>query len=164
MAQRQIKDTPTIKHPVTWFLVADARKARVYARQREERFVPIIGNAPAHQVESNIVHSLSPLSGMQWDAETPDTSTRTGSHFETHPDYREELRQQFARLVASHLNQTPPGQGLYDRLAIIAPAKMIADLKKNLSENVKKHITEEISKDLTRCNEKELEGYLEHIF
>lgn len=174
MTHRQA--VPVVKPPVTWILVADGRQAQLYTRQKVEKMIPLAGNSRRGHFAETTSHEPVPIPGMKWEAESPDQyevgRNATGMVFESsggarhmsepHMDVREEIKIHFARAIAEQLNQALSKKA-FDRLVLIAPARMLGEIKKHLDKKVIKQITAEMPKDLTHCNGPALAEHLESI-
>jgi len=167
------KAVPIVKSPVTWILVADSRKAQVYTRERVEKLIPLERRSRRNQFAEIIAHEPIPVSDMKWEAESASRyevgrnatgmvfeSASTARHMsEPHINVRDEIRGHFARTIADHLDRAR-GEKLFDRLVLVAPPKMMGELKKCLSAKVLKAIAAEMPKDLTHYEGDEL---VEHL-
>lgn len=170
------KAIPIIKPPVTWILVADARQAQIYMRQKIERQVPRIGNYRRNPFEEIIAHAPVPVDGMTWEAESADEyetgRNQTGMVFEStgsarsmsepHIEVRDEIRNHFARAIANRMIHEYEEKS-FDRLVLIAPAKMLGEIKKHLDAKTLKSIAAEMPKDLTHYEGEALAKHLESI-
>jgi protein required for attachment to host cells len=163
------------KSPITWILVADARNAQVYTRQKVEKHIPLAGNARHEHFEEIISHEPLPVSGMKWKAEPAseyEKGRNAGRVFESaghtrhtgepHMNVHDEIRIHFARTIAAELNHTREEKA-YDRLVLIAPAKMLGEIKKYLNDKVLKRIVAEMPKDLTHYEGHALAAHLDGV-
>lgn len=165
-----------VKPSITWILVADGRKAQIYTRSKIDKMIPLERRSLGRQFVGIISHEPTPVAGMAWEAEATDQyevgRNATGMVFESASSARhmseprlnvkDEIKDHFARKIAEQLNKAYEKK-LYDRLMLIAPAKMLSRIKKLLDGKIQKKITAEMSKDLTHCNGKMLEKHLENI-
>jgi protein required for attachment to host cells len=159
-------DTVTIAMqatPLTWILVADAKQARVYARQKSPRRIPLPGNARHRHYTEQVTPSLELVEGMAWQAESPEIyetgRNATGMVFqsvggarhmsEPHLDARSETAQHFAAAVAGHLNAALKAKK-FERLVLVAPPRMLGELRKHLDGAVQKIVLAELPKDFTQ--------------
>jgi protein required for attachment to host cells len=157
---------PVAKHAVTWILVADGKQAQVYVRERVERRMP-------PSFAESISHEPMPVADMCWEAESADQyqvgRNATGMVFssggsarhmsEPHMDARAEVKQHLAVLVAGELDMAK-AQKRFDRLVLVAPPKMLGEIKKHLGKAVLKSVVAELPKELTHYEGAEL---LEHL-
>lgn len=159
-------DTVTIAMkvtPVTWILVMDAQQAKVYVRGKTQRRVPLAGNARHRHFSEVLIPQLESLSGMAWEAESPERyeagRNATGMVFqsvggarhmsEPHLDARSETAQHFAANVASDLNAALQAKQ-FERLVLVAPPRMLGELRKHLDGAVQKIVLAELPKDFTQ--------------
>lgn len=162
-----------VKPPVTWILVADARQAQIYRRQHLEKLIPLERRSKRSQFEEVVANEPVPVIGMKWEAESASQydigRNKTGMVFESassfrsmsapHMDIHEEIREHFARTLGKALNRAKEDKS-FDRLVLIAPAKMLGELKKHMDAKVLKNIVAEMPKDLTHHDGRTLEKYL----
>lgn len=139
--------------PVTWVVVADAKEARTYVRTRNHApiLIPVGNVLKATPVERETGrHAL----GRVFE------SKGSARHMaEPSIDIKQETRRRFAQEIAEKLEECWEQQS-FDRLILIAPSKMIGDLRKGLANGVKHVIVAEIHKDLTRAPLQALAFYL----
>jgi len=175
MARRQ---AVRVAHPpVIWILVADSKQAQIYVRQQVEKRVPVNGNALRDPFSDITACEPVPVEGMRWTAESADqyeagrnsvgmvfeSAAGAGRHMnEPHIDIKDEVRNHFARSIAGHLERAREAKA-FDRLVLIAPAKMLGEIKKQLNKNVLKMVVAEMPKDLTHYDGNSLTGYLERL-
>lgn len=165
-----------VKPPVIWILVADSRQAQVYTRQKMEKLIPLAGSPRRNQFEETIARAPVPVAKMKWEAESADHykagRNATGMVFESfssaqhmaepHIDLHEEIRQNFARTITENLNQAWQKKS-FDRLVLIAPAKMLGEIKKHLDERLLRMVIAELPKELTHCDSEALAEHLDNI-
>jgi protein required for attachment to host cells len=164
------------RKPITWFLVADGAKAQIYVRERVKVRIPIGRRTKPRHYEEKVAQELVPVSGMRWEAESPEEyqignnllgrvfeSATTARHMgEPHVDIREDLKRRFMRTIASQI-QVAEQQKSFDRLVLIAPPKVLGELKKQLDESVLAHVVAELPKEMTHYTGHDLAALLEEI-
>ncbi len=162
------------KTPVTWILVADGRSAKIYVRKPVTKTIPIAGNAKHSQSMEVHMRELVAVRGMEWEAASADEyevgRDRLGRVFESanparhmsepHVDVYEEIKRKLMRDVAGRLNDAKVKRKFH-RLALIAPAKMLGEIRKHLDEPTLKSVVSEVPKDLTHFNASTLAAHLE---
>jgi protein required for attachment to host cells len=165
-----------VKPPITWILVADGREAQIYRRQHLEKLIPLERESKHSQFEEVIANGPVPVPGMKWKAESvdqydiqPDQLGRVQENAscarhmsEPRMDVYEEVKAHFANLIAEKLTRAREEKS-FDRLVLIAPAKMLGEIKKHLNAKVLKCVAAEMSKDLTSRNGQTLTKYLGSI-
>lgn len=163
----------THKKPVTWIVVADGSKARVYARQALRSMIPVKGKKYKEKNEKKLL----PVQGMTWKAESPRnydvnndlvggtfrniTPMHSNGSTERLP-LREDLKRRFMKTVAGHLEEARK-ERLFDRLVLIAPPKLLKELKNQLCHHTLATIIAEMPKEMTNRNDQALKSYLEEI-
>jgi protein required for attachment to host cells len=169
----ETKATP--KKPVVWILVADGRQAQIYTRKKMHKMIPMAGNAKHHHYDETGEQELVPV-GEALHAESPEIyekgrkslgrvfeSAGSAHHMgEPHVNIDDEIRAHFVKKIASHLN-TARAQRQFNRLVLIAPAKLLGELREHLGKTVEMSVMAELSKDLTHCDNKSLAAHLEDI-
>ena len=162
--------------PITWILVADGRQAQVYTRRKIEKLMPLANNSRRNRFEEIIAHAPAPVFGMHWEAESEDIydiergqvgrvqeSANSARHMaEPRLDVHEEIKHHFARTVAEKINKAQEKES-FDRLVLVAPAKMMGVIKKHLKGKTLKKVVAELPKDLTHYDGEALAHHLEDI-
>lgn len=170
------KAVQIVRPPITWILVADGRQAQVYIREKVEKLVPLASPSKRNLFAEAIAREPVPVPGMRWEAEPVEHyqvgRNATGMVFESassarhmaepHIDARQEVKDHFARTIAERLNRAKLDK-LYDRLVLIAPPKMLGEIKKYLEKRVLKQIVAEMPKDLTYFDAESLAEHLGRI-
>ncbi len=77
-------------------------------------------------------------------------------------DPLEIAKRNFARHLAKLLEDGLK-QAAYERLILVAPPRVLGDLRAALSDGVRAKLTGELNKDLTHATVQELPGYLESL-
>jgi protein required for attachment to host cells len=161
--------------PVTWILVADGRQAEIYIRKSVERRIPLGSNGLHRHYQEIHEPELVPV-GVRLHAESRDeydasrrqlgrvfeSATPARSIAEPRLDVREEIRQHFAKEIAERLENAEFG-GAFDRLVLIAPPKILGELKKHLRKSVLNKVIAELPKELTHQPERVLTKQLENV-
>lgn len=137
------KAVPIVSPVVTWILVADGKQAHVYVR------TPIERHLPHHDSFANYPVPLKDMA--------------LANQGDTHKqDVRMESELRFAALIAQRLNLARR-QKLFDRIVIVAPDKMLGEIRKHLNTNVRLRVVAELAKELTHCDGRELSQHLGYI-
>lgn len=171
MTRRQA--VPIIKPPVTWILVADGKSAQVYTRMVGEKRIPLAGNAKHPHYDEAFIQELAPVPAMDFKAESPEIyetgrdrlarvqeSANSAHHMsEPHINIHEEIKRHLMKTVAARLAKALAEKS-FDKLVLIAPPKMLGELREYLAPAVKKRIAAEMPKDLTHYEGEEL---LQHL-
>lgn len=158
----------------TWVLVADAKQAQIYKYHRTKQRPPLTGANRQNYYDDQSGYELEPLPHGTMAAESMDdhqighdqrgTSSNSNSPvrntYEPHGDIKEELKRRFARTIADKLEDSCK-EKLFDRLVLVAPAKIIGELRKQLSADVESHISAVLSKDFAHDQPEELFQHLQ---
>ena len=167
---------PIKRDPITWILVADGKQAHVYTRAMREKRVPTGSGAMHRHYDESSVQELALVPGMVWKAESAaiyetgphrlgriQESASSAHHMgEPHIDIHNEVKLHFIQAIAARLNEACV-QKSFDKLVLIAPPKMLGELREFLAPAVAKRVVAEMPKDLTHCEGKELAEHLNNI-
>ncbi|MDR3448948.1 MAG: host attachment protein [Alphaproteobacteria bacterium] len=157
--------------PVTiWVVVADGKQAQVYECRKAAKIVPL-GNATRQGLyDEKWAYELAPVPNGALRAESINdhqlghTSANANSPahqgYEPHGDIREELKRHFTKAIAVKLARARE-EKLFDRLVLVAPAKMIGELREQLPAAVQHCVTAVLPKDLTHYSGHDL---LPHLY
>jgi protein required for attachment to host cells len=154
---------------VTWVLIADATQAQIYGCTKNLRQTPLGGANPHHYYDEKSGHELIPAVNGLLKAESIDdyqighdrrgTASSSNSSarntFEPHGDIKGELKRRFAESIASKLQQAY-AEKLFDQLVLVAPPKMIGELREHLPPDLHNVIVASLSKDLMPFHGQEL--------
>lgn len=140
-------------HPVTWVLVSDARQARIYVRARGDQamLIPVgeaLEAAPSRQEPGR--HALGRVF---------ESKSAARHMVEPHIGLKEETRQRFVQEVIGKL-EIAWEQRAFDRLILIAPPKVLGDLRKELPDEIAQTVIAEVGKELTHAPLQALTLYL----
>jgi len=145
------------KRTVTWYLVADGARGRIFANdgpgkglyQAVEKEFAIQRPERTHDIVSDREgRSAGPAGGS---GHTMNAPTDPHAHEET----------AFLRDLAAQLGEM--GQdNLYDRLVIVAAPRALGDLRAHLPRAAREKVTAELDKDLTRLPPGDLAKHLEN--
>ncbi|MFZ4541271.1 MAG: host attachment protein [Rickettsiales bacterium] len=171
-----MRHTETTKHAVTWILVADGKQAQVYTKATIEHHVPMGGRGRRCPVEEVQVAELVPLLLRPLVAESADIyqmgRNQTGMVFESgssarhmgepHVDARIEVKQHFAQRIADLLNRAKMGDA-FDQLVLVAPPKMLGEIKARLEPSIGAKVSATLAKELTHLDTRALTEHLAGI-
>ncbi|HEV8388366.1 MAG TPA: host attachment protein [Dongiaceae bacterium] len=144
-----------MKKTVTYILVADGARARLYVNQGVGKGLqPVSGathKADLHHHDRDI---LTDKPGRAYN------SVGTGrSAIEPHTEWHRFEKHKFAREMAKVLDAAAASKS-FDRLILVAPPATLGDLRMELGDATRKMVTAELAKDLTRHAEQELPQHL----
>lgn len=137
--------------PVTWVVVADAARGRVFSTTDKGKSLTAV-------LDQDLVADNRPTRDI--DADRPGRTFDRGGEGrhakEPRTDPHEHAKQVFAHQVAELLKHEQDTTGRYDRLVIVAPPSFLGDLRGYLPATVKACVSHEIAKDLTKLPDHEL--------
>ena len=139
-------------HPLrTQFVIADAGHARWVVRSEaaESDFVTV------DQRQAPLKPRRSPQ-GAAFD------SSGQRYNIEERSDAAREHRFRFAHEVADAINAQAAGGGL-NRLVIVAPARMLSAIRRDLSPQARAKLAGSLAKDLCKTPDHELKGWLQAL-
>jgi protein required for attachment to host cells len=144
-----------MKKTVTYILVADGARARLYVNQGVGKGMqPVSGathKADLHHHDRDI---LSDKPGRAYNSVGQGRSA-----MEPQTEWHRFEKHKFAREMAKVLDAAAANK-VFDRLVLVAPPATLGDLRMELGEATRKMVTAELAKDLTRHAEQELPQHL----
>lgn len=146
-----------MKHAKTWILIADGGRARVLAAAS--------AGAPLVRVPGLERQADLPAGHDIVTDRLPRThdSVGAGRHaIEPRVDPRDQLKSSFVAAVAAMLDEKA-AQGEVDRLIVVAPPKVLGQLRRDLSTRTKAIIAGEVAKDLTKVPDHEVASHLTDV-
>jgi protein required for attachment to host cells len=141
-----------MKKTVTWVVVADGARARLFANEGPGKGLTPIPNgdmAGDHQPARNI--------NADRPGRTFDSSGEARHAKEPSGDPHRNAKRDFAHLVAARLDDGNK-QHAFDRLVLVAPPRALGDLRACLENGVRAKVSAELNKDLTHLKDHELPG------
>lgn len=161
----------------TWILVADGKQAQMYAHEKVEHVIALTGNATRGPSRVLTIREPVPVEGVQWKAGHVEQyqvgrnatgmvfgSASSARHIsEPHIDARDEVKIHFARMLAEQLNALQSKKS-FAQLVLVAPPKMLGEIKKHLNKNTLKCVIAELPKELTHCDGHGLAKHLQGAF
>lgn len=147
-----------MKHPTTWILIADGATARVVSDGGEGRsLVPVDdlrlagNNLPDRDLAADRPGRAFDRAGTGRHAMEP----RTVPHRIEH--------ERFAREIVAALEQARQ-QNRFDHLILVAPPRMMGDLRSLLPPVIAEAVSGELTKDLTKISIHDLPAHLEAVW
>ena len=142
------------KHAVTWVLVADGHRARVFVNEG-----PGTGLKPA--LEQEFIHMLPPDRDLAADKAGSARSGGGDSHhtLDHHEDLHRHEKAVFARELARHLDGYLKDKR-FERLVVVAPPRTLGELRADFSKAVAATVDGELAKDLTHATLPDLREHL----
>jgi protein required for attachment to host cells len=141
------------KRRVTWFVLADGTRARIFERRPDGP-----GYAIVAEYQSAEAHRPTRDLGADRPGRTQESAT-TGRHaLEPREDWHRAAKADFAREVAAHLNEACASHA-FDSLVLYALPQVLTSLHEAFDNAVRRQIKAEVAKDLTKLPVAELEPY-----
>lgn len=139
-----------MKGAKTWVVVADARRARVYASDGVGHGLREIPGGSFEVPKSSGHDVYADRSGRAFD------SHGVGRHAMERPTSPEDQgRLQLVRDVVAWI-AAPKNARSFDRLALVAAPRTLGDLRENLPNNLRDKVAGEVSKDLTKAGPEQI--------
>lgn len=138
---------------VTWVLVADSSRARIFAKNGREAF----------REEAGFIHPESRLHEQELTSDLPGSDggngsgQRHGKAARVSPKRHEAIT--FSKQVADHL-ESARSDGRFHRLLIVAPPAFLGLLREQFSPALGTLVTQEINKNLVQLKPEELRAQL----
>ncbi len=143
-----------MKPIMTWILVADGSRARLYANSGPGTGLEAITDQELKGLNLPSREIMADRPGRSFD------SAGSGRHaMEPRSDARDIEKERFTRSLAELLDRER-GEGKYERLVIVAPPRELGRLRAALPPAVQKCVTAELNKDLVQLGNKELTEHL----
>jgi protein required for attachment to host cells len=143
-----------MKRITTWFLIADGTRARIAYNDGPGRGIKPVFDEEFRGQNLADRDIVSDRPGRTFD------SGGEGRHAKEPPsDPRELEKRNFARGLARRLDEAAH-RGDFDRLVLVAPPKVLGNLRALLSAKARAKVTQEIHKDLTQIPLREVQGHL----
>lgn len=140
----------------TIILVADGGRARLFENLGPGRGI--------HQIES-IDQTGMLLANRDLTDDRPGRtyeSTGQARHAHEQPDRHHELEQEFVTRLIAHLAKLRAEKKL-DRLIIVAPPRVLGDIRKRLPDTLVPIVSAELARDLTRTPTAEIAEHLAEV-
>ncbi|MBX6370313.1 MAG: host attachment protein [Rhodospirillales bacterium] len=141
-----------MKKPIIWYLIADGARARIVHRQEFAS-----GYETELELESAEARRPSRAIASDRPGRVGESASPTRHAMEPRQDPHEAAKKAFMREVAEAI---APFEGRFDRLVLVAPARVLGELRSALPAGVRAKVTEEIAKDLTNTPIGELGEHL----
>lgn len=134
------------QHKRTWIVVADGSHARFFEPSEDRRAL-----RPSEQSEMTAAEARRPVRDLVTDKPGRGFAS-AGSDarhaFEPAHDIHKMQKHDFTARLAEVLDKRC-GEGLFERLVLVAPPRSLGELRLLLSDRVKKTVSHEVAKDLT---------------
>lgn len=141
------------KHKITWVLVADGTRARIFVKNFKS-----LNNAMGQDFVSDNLRDSEIY--MDKPGRSFESSNPTRHAYQPRTDWHEYQKEIFAKDLCAILDKANE-KADFDELIIVSPPKMLGNIRSFLEKPILAKITAEIPKDITKLSEHELLSYLE---
>lgn len=145
-------------HEVVWILAANAAAAHLFRADRVARRLELVRSEPHEAGRAKPSERLTDRPGRSFD------STRAGGRHAMEPDTdprRAELHR-FALQLATELDEAAAADR-FARLVLVAPPRVLGELRHALPDRVAARVEREIDKDLAGLEPRRLEQALAEL-
>ena len=142
-----------MKHAKIWYVIADGGRARFVERDENGAFRTV------SSFVSTELHKSSHELGLDRPARVKESATPTRHAIEPRRDLHTAAKEDFVKLVAEEL-EAGRERGEFDRLVLVAPARVLSQLKAELGKPVAEVVASELQKDLTKVPDHDLTEHL----
>lgn len=141
----------------SWIVIADGAQARILENHGPGKGLVPLPSEEMHKAPRPTREINTDRPGRSHDRVGP------GRHaMESPSDAHREEKRRFADLLGEHLNEAVL-KHRYDRLILVAPPKMLGDLRQSLSKEAAAKIDGELTKDLTKVSDHDLPDHLGEV-
>lgn len=146
-----------MKPHVTWILVADAEKARIWVNLGPGKGLELHSKGDFSQETHKAEKIGSDKPGRAFE------SASTARHaYQPKIDLHRAEKRNFSKGVVDILNRGALEKS-FERLILVAPPQLLGDIRQFLNEHAKARIVGELAKDLTHIPVRDLPGYIDRI-
>jgi protein required for attachment to host cells len=142
-----------MKHAKIWYVIADGGRARFVARDESGAFRTVVSFVAAE------LHERSHDLGLDRPPRVKESANAARHAIEPRRDLHQAAKEDFVKLVAEQLDEEH-GRGQFDRLVLVAPARVLTELKAKLSKPIAKIVVSDLQKDLTKIPDHDLTEHL----
>ena len=142
-----------MKHARIWYVIADGGRARFVERDEAGAYRTVLSFVAAE------MHKRSRDLGLDRPARVKESANSARHAIEPRRDLHEAAKEDFIELVAEQLD-AEHGRDQFDSLVLVAPPRVLTELKNNLSKPLAKLVVGDLQKDLTKVPDHDLTGHL----
>lgn len=136
-----------------WYVIADGGRARFVERDDNGAFRTVLSFVAAE------LHARSSDLGRDRPARVKESANLARHAVEPRRDLHEAAKEDFIALVAEQI-AAEHGNGQFDSLVLVAPPKVLTELKQKLSKPMAELVVNDLQKDLTKVPDHELTQHL----
>jgi protein required for attachment to host cells len=143
-------------HAKIWYVIADGGGARFVERNERGEF-RTVSSFVASELHKR-AHDL----GLDRPPRTKESASPARHAIEPRRDLHQAAKEDFVKLVAGHLEEEHK-RGQFDGLVLVAPPRVLTELKDNLSNQMAKLVVNDLQKDLTKIHDHDLTEHLASV-
>ncbi len=142
-----------MKKAKVWYAIADGGRARFVERDERGAYRTVVSfdSADLHHKASDLA---SDGPGRVMESATPARSA-----VEPRQDPKRAAKEDFVKLVADEL-AAEHERGAFDQLMLVAPARVLTELKQKLAKPIADLVVKDLQKDLTKVPDHDLTEHL----
>ena len=142
-----------MKHARIWYIIADGGRARFVERDEQGTYRTVVSFVAAD------MHKRSSDLGRDRPARAQESGSPTRHAIQPRRDLHAAAKEDFVKLVAEEI-EAEHGRDQFDRLVLIAPPRVLTELKQKLSKPMAKIVVKDLQKDLTKVPDHDLTEHL----
>jgi protein required for attachment to host cells len=142
-----------MKHARIWYIIADGGRARFVERDEQGAYRTVVSFVAAE------LHDRSSDLGRDRPARVKESANAARHAVEPRRDLHEAAKEDFIKLVAEQI-EAEHGRDQFDSLVLIAPPRVLTELKEKLSKPMAKIVVKDLQKDLTKVPDHDLTEHL----
>ena len=137
----------------TWYVIADGGRARFVERDEKGAYRTVLSFVASG------LHERSRDLGLDRPARVKESATPARHAIEPRRDLHEAAKEDFVKLVAEQLDAEHK-RGQFDSLVLVAPPRVLTELKQSLSKPMAGLVADDLQKDLTKVPDHDLTEHL----
>lgn len=143
-----------MKRQKTWYVIADGGRARFVERHEDNGAFDTV-----REIVSPDLHRSSHELGTERPGRTHESADAARHAIQPRTDPHTKEKHAFAAHIGGELNRAS-GRGEFQRLVLIAPVRVLLDVKKALDDAARRKVVGQLQKDLTRVPDGDLTEHL----
>ena len=143
-----------MKHPRTWYVVADGGRARILQKRETEDMFDTL-----RELVSADIHRHTRELGTERPGRTHESANSAHHAVEPRQDLHRAEKRNFVYELAEALNEANAGDE-FDQLILVAPAHALRELHQALNALTQRKIAAQLQKDLTHVPAGDLAKHL----
>lgn len=139
-----------------WILIADGSRAKIFEKTKHDYL-----SIPGSEMTGNRMLDAEALSDKP--GRTYSSHANIRHSYEPKTSWHEHQKHDFAKQMSHYINKAHEKKE-FEHLIIIAPSKVLGDLRNFLDKNVLSKIYSEIHKDITKLTDVQIKDFLSNEF